>query len=299
MRCYILLSSVFKQVVSPCEIATCIVCTPPESNSGARGLQVAERKHKPTVLEFMEPLIDQTVPGTVEEEYMVLPFAFFAGFARMSARDAYAVLPSASQLSFAPRVEVSLGCICHRSSSTTRCTGGSAYASSRGSTFRCEDWPSRDDMHCAILVCLHDVEHAVSHGPECQHRRCSRKLRQPTTSRSRLGSCTRTNVRRSRSLNLSRSPPLWLRQPRQPSPSRHRQARRRRSRSARRTCRTHYRQRLPLTRLTMVQDLHQNLWQQRRTLQTMQPLLPESNCVLMWAQRRSASQLCLHDASKT
>ena len=36
-----------------------------------RMLQVAERKHKPTVLEFMEPLIDQTVPGNVEEEYAV------------------------------------------------------------------------------------------------------------------------------------------------------------------------------------------------------------------------------------
>ena len=36
-----------------------------------RHAQVAVRKHRPTVLEFMEPLIDQTVPGTVEEEYMV------------------------------------------------------------------------------------------------------------------------------------------------------------------------------------------------------------------------------------
>ena len=45
------------------------------SHLSSKGLlhvwQVAERKHKPTVLEFMEPLIDQTVPGTVEEDYMV------------------------------------------------------------------------------------------------------------------------------------------------------------------------------------------------------------------------------------
>ena len=45
-------------------------------------LQVAERKHKPTVLEFMEPLIDQTVPGTVEEEYMVSCFEHALVFCR-------------------------------------------------------------------------------------------------------------------------------------------------------------------------------------------------------------------------
>ena len=39
----------------------------------ARHAQVAVRKHRPTVLDFMQPLVDQTVPGTVEEEYMVRP----------------------------------------------------------------------------------------------------------------------------------------------------------------------------------------------------------------------------------
>ena len=78
------------------------------------GLQVAERKHKPTVLEFMEPLIDQTVPGTVEEEYMVLPFGrtlFLYDQALVTITPCHF---RQAELTFDPCAEDSGYCICRR-----------------------------------------------------------------------------------------------------------------------------------------------------------------------------------------
>ena len=159
-----------------------------------------------------------------------------------------------AELSQRPCAEASGCCICRRRSNTTRCTGGSACELSRGSTFRYADWPS-----WILLTLLFRITHSarsrrlLKHWYVCPDR-CSQRLRQPTTWSWRLGSCTQTSVRRSPSLNLSRSPslspPLQLSQSQPPSPSRQRQARRRQSRTARRKCRMRSRQRLLPMQLT-------------------------------------------------
>ena len=101
--------------------------------------QVAERKHKPTVLEFMEPLIDQTTPGTVEEEYMVSIYSTC-----LDALGTRCSMQASRQFS---KAEVGKSCIyhleclrqcgCQRRSNEIRCTDGSACVLSRGSTCRC------------------------------------------------------------------------------------------------------------------------------------------------------------------